>query len=278
MSYHPVGHRGVEPRHTRLLSDGPRPTSWVVASGRWRCRAPRDANHALAFKASSRARRVIFPSGSRRSCPPAPRRAQPDSSRRLHLGSFTIQCGWRWSRTSSGLAPRPPASNGVPSRSASHPLAESGEIESQPFLAALVSSEARRPGRFTLLACAGRDSNPHVRRHTVLARARLPSLTPPAHKSDACRDAVGCRLGGSLSIIGRSGSGGIPLPTLAFVSRSAHGITRYCVPRSLVLGAGLPCHGGDAALRAGRCYQHPKGFMLAPADPGYRLRRPGNAC
>jgi hypothetical protein len=60
----------------------------------------------------------------------------------------------------------------------------------------------------------------------------------------------------SLSIIGRSGPGGVPLPTLAMVSRSAHGSARCCVPCSLVLGAGLPCRGGDAALRARRCYEH----------------------
>src|SRR5215471_20847315 len=35
MSYHPVGHRGVEPRHTRLLSDGPRRPagSWQPEDG-----------------------------------------------------------------------------------------------------------------------------------------------------------------------------------------------------------------------------------------------------
>jgi hypothetical protein len=49
-------------------------------------------------------------------------------------------------------------------------------------------------------------------------------------------------IGGLLSIIGRSGPGGVPFPTLAIVSRSARGNARYCVPCSLVLGAGLPCH------------------------------------
>jgi hypothetical protein len=106
----------------------------------------------------------------------------------------------------------------------------------------------RLTARPTFHARAGRDSNPHVRGHTVLSRARLPLR----HQ--------------------RLGSAGIPSPTLAIVSRSAHGSARYGIPCSRVLGAGLPCHRGDAALRAGRCCLHPKGFfMLAPADPGYRL-------
>ena len=76
-----------------------------------------------------------------------------------------------------------------------------GTIPTAPGSRALASSEARPPGRFTLqappphpasyyprrptrdavattrstLTCAGRESNPHVRRHTLLRRARLPS-------------------------------------------------------------------------------------------------------
>jgi hypothetical protein len=85
-------------------------------------------------------------------------------------------CGWRWSRTQ--LRTRAPTARfqrgafpvGQPS------IEERGEFESHAVRRALVSSEARLPGRFTLHACAGRDSNPHVRRHTVLGRARLPVL------------------------------------------------------------------------------------------------------
>lgn len=60
----------------------------------------------------------------------------------------------------------------------SSPMAESGELESHGVTRALVSSEARRPWPVRS-PCARRESNPHVRRHTLLRRARLP-ITPPA--------------------------------------------------------------------------------------------------
>src|SRR5215472_12153018 len=47
-------------------------------------------------------------------------------------------------------------------------------------------SLAARPGtpvRFTLLACAGRESNPHALRHGHLRPAWLP-VTPPARGAD----------------------------------------------------------------------------------------------
>jgi hypothetical protein len=86
---------------------------------------------------------------------------------------------------------------------ASSSTAESGRLERHGRSRALVSSEARHPGRFALhgaaggdrrtaryaqtgaavisrpTAYAGRESNPHVLRHTHLRRARLP-ITPPA--------------------------------------------------------------------------------------------------
>jgi hypothetical protein len=57
--------------------------------------------------------------------------------------------------------------------------AESGEIESHGLRRALVSGEARRPGRFTSHACAG-GFKPHVRRHTGLSRARLTAYATSA--------------------------------------------------------------------------------------------------
>jgi hypothetical protein len=48
------------------------------------------------------------------------------------------------------------------------------------------------------LPCAGRESNPHVRRHTLLGRARLP-FTPPAPGPADCAG-----VGGDLGVLGRS--------------------------------------------------------------------------
>jgi hypothetical protein len=58
---------------------------------------------------------------------------------------------------------------------------EEGErLERYGFTRASASDGARRPGRFTFHECAGRESNPHARRHRFLKPARLP-VTPPAH-------------------------------------------------------------------------------------------------
>jgi hypothetical protein len=163
--------------------------------------------------------------------PPSPRGARPGSSRRLLLDSFTIPV--RTALESNQLRTRAPTARfqrgafpvGQPS------IEERGEIESHAVRRALVSSEARLPGRFTLHACAGRDSNPHVRRHTVLSRARLPVLRHQRERERRRRSASGRSPSATCSlIIGRSGPGGVPLPTLAVFSRSAHGSTRYCIP------------------------------------------------
>jgi hypothetical protein len=47
----------------------------------------------------------------------------------------------------------------------------------------------------------------------------------------------------------------------------------------LVHGPGLPCYDIDAALRVGAVISstlEEGGLVLAPANPGYRLRRPGS--
>jgi hypothetical protein len=72
----------------------------------------------------------------------------------------------------------PAAAGALPGSS---PIAESGAIEAH-APARDAHSLAARPGPWPVHSpsCAGRESNPHVRRHTLLRRARLP-ITPPAH-------------------------------------------------------------------------------------------------
>jgi hypothetical protein len=95
---------------------------------------------------------------------------------------------------------------------------ESGRLERHGVTRAVVSSDARHPGRFALrravggdirtggyaltapaviprlTACARRESNPHVRRHRFLGPARLP-VTPPALESDRRDSNSPCDLG-----------------------------------------------------------------------------------
>src|ERR1700761_1844850 len=59
------------------------------------------------------------------------------------------------------------------------PLAEGAVIETDGVTRASLSGRARYACPVHL-PCAGRESNPDVRRHTLLRRARLP-VTPPAH-------------------------------------------------------------------------------------------------
>src|SRR5215469_1775109 len=117
-------------------------TGWVVASGRWRCRAPRDE---IPYWRSRPARAPARHLPQADSGGPAPQRlrAHPGSSRGPHLDGFTIHKR-RTEDTSPSELPRPFAFQTTPTPWPVHPpKAESGEIESQPFLAALVSSEAR---------------------------------------------------------------------------------------------------------------------------------------
>lgn len=65
---------------------------------------------------------------------------------------------------------------------ASSSMAESGAVEAHALRHALVSSEARPLAGSLSMWCAGRESNPHVRRHRFLGPARLP-VTPPALES-----------------------------------------------------------------------------------------------
>jgi hypothetical protein len=56
---------------------------------------------------------------------------------------------------------------------------EGAVIETEGVILASLSGRAWRACPVHL-PCAGRESNPDVRRHTLLRRARLP-VTPPAH-------------------------------------------------------------------------------------------------
>jgi hypothetical protein len=60
------------------------------------------------------------------------------------------------------------------------PRAEGDRLERYGVTRASASNGARPLGRFTFHECAGRESNPHARRHRLLRSARLP-VTPPAH-------------------------------------------------------------------------------------------------
>jgi hypothetical protein len=175
-----VGRRGVEPRDTCLSGRPRRPAGSRPADGG----GPDPQTAAL---------------------------SRPASNGRLPPGRFTIQ-ERRAGDSNASAVRRPTAFGAVPAPWQVHsPRAEDGEIESQclttpirvPAAAGALPgsspiaesgaieahapardahSLAARPGPWPVHSpsCAGRESNPHVRRHTLLRRARLP-ITPPAH-------------------------------------------------------------------------------------------------
>ena len=88
-------------------------TSWVVASGRWRCRSPR-CDPARAFKARCRAGGAPSRSRERRSRPPPPRDGQPFSKRSPPPGGFTLHGGRRRTRIPEPFDSHPPSRQGPP--------------------------------------------------------------------------------------------------------------------------------------------------------------------
>ena len=88
-------------------------TSWVVASGRWRCRSPR-CDPARAFKARCRAGGAPSRSRERRSRPPPPRDGQPFSKRSPPPGGFTLHGGRRRTRISGPFDSHPLSRQGPP--------------------------------------------------------------------------------------------------------------------------------------------------------------------
>jgi hypothetical protein len=141
-----------------------------------------------------------IPCGSRKSCPSALSRAHPGSGRGPHLDGFTIQAEDGEPESQPVTQPmRLPSAAGALAGSSS--MAEGARIErawdASPNLgsanrcycrsASLPSRHGTESNRLSIAAlqaatrpartapeCPRRESNPHVRRHTGLSRARLP--------------------------------------------------------------------------------------------------------
>jgi hypothetical protein len=170
----------------RLIRAAPS-TGWVVASGRWKCRSSRRLSpHGFSRPVAAPA--AHLPTRNEEVSSPTARAANRFRGGARHpAGSrSTVNCSpARCEQAGDGRGRSirnpphegPPGFRPGPAAWLVHPPRKAADSNGTVLPAHPLATE---PGALPVhLPCAGRESNPHVRRHTLLRRARLP-VTPPA--------------------------------------------------------------------------------------------------